>query len=227
MQSIKKSGRILGLLFLASVITGGAGTALRGLAGAESNTTAFLSSVVESMSQMKLAINLDMLGSAIGVIIGIFLLPIIRKHSLRMASAYIAIACINFTIITVSNIIHVALLSVSAGFDLTSVSDTLHFTTLAQMLYDTYYWTHFLMLLLYSIGGAILLYFLFKTQLVPRWLAIWGLLASAIVFLGGALQLAEIKVSFLLFAQNGIFMLTFIGWLLVMGFRPMDFKELK
>ncbi|WP_240473027.1 DUF4386 domain-containing protein [Eudoraea adriatica] len=144
-----------------------------------------------------------------------------------MAIAYLAIAGINFTIIVVSNIIHVNLLSLSEEFALTTSATNEYYTTLAKMLYDAYYWTHFLMLMMYSLGGLVLYYFLFRSKLIPGWLSIWGILASIVVFFGGALQLADIKVSGLLFVQNGIYVLTFIVWLLVKGFNPKYIKELE
>jgi hypothetical protein len=222
-----KTGRILGFLFLLTVLAGATGTAFRGLGGAEANSTEFLEDILLHMGQMKLAISLDILASTIGVGIAIFLYSFIKKYNQRLAIAYLAITGINFTIIVVSNIIHVNLLSLSEEYAVTTATTTDHFTTLAKMLHEAYYWTHFLMLMLYSLGGLVLYYFLFKTRLIPGWLSIWGILASIVVFFGGALQLADIKVSGLLFVQNGIYVLTFIAWLLIKGFNPMYIKELE
>lgn len=227
MALTKKSGRILGFLLLLTVLAGATGTAFRGLGGAEANSTEFLEEIMLHMGQMKLSISLDILASAIGVGIAIFLYAFIKKYNQRLAIAYLVIAGINFTIIVVSNIIHVSLLSLSVDFAVTTAATTDHFTTLAQMLHEAYYWTHFLMLMLYSLGGLVLYYFLFKTRLIPGWLSIWGILASIVVFFGGALQLADIKVSGLLFVQNGIYILTFIIWLLVKGFNPKYIKTLE
>ncbi|MBT8181988.1 MAG: DUF4386 domain-containing protein [Eudoraea sp.] len=227
MALTKKTGRILGFLFLLTVLAGATGTAFRGLGGAEANSTEFLEDIMLHMGQMKLAISLDILASAIGVGIALFLYSFIKKYDQRLAIAYLTIAGINFTIIVVSNIIHVNLLSLSEEFAVTTAETTDHFTTLAKMLHEAYYWTHFLMLMLYSIGGSVLYYFLFRTKLVPVWLSIWGILASIVVFFGGALQLADIKVSGLLYVQKGIYILTFIIWLLVKGFNPKYIKSLE
>lgn len=228
MQPKKKSGRILGLLFLSSLIVGGIGISFRGLAGADLNTTTFLSGLVDNANQMKLAINLDMIGSAITVGIAIFLFPFIKQYNSRFSLTYLGIAIINFTIIVVSNILHIGLLSVGADFVLNvSVSESHSFITLVKMLYESYYWTHFLTLILYSIGNYVLFYYFFKSRLIPKWLAIWGLLATVVVFVGGALQMAEMEVPFLFFGQNGIFMLVFIIWLLIMGFKEIPIMEEK
>ena len=226
MQITKNTGRLVGSLFLLTVITGGWGTSIRGLSGARDNIIAFLNSVVENASQMKLAIGLDMLGSAIAVFIAIYLYPIIKKYSARLAIAYVGISFTNFAIITLSNVIHWSLLTLGANYADTTLSEAPHFATLALMHYEGYYWAHFVLLLCYAIEGSILYYFLLKTNLVPKWLALWGILAQTIVFAGASLQLFEIPVSFYLFIQNGIFILTFIVFLLIMGFRTEKYNAL-
>lgn len=226
MKLTKKSGRLLGLLFLASVITGATGTALRGLSGIDANTTGFLLEIIKSTSQMKQAIYLDMFGSALGVAIAVFLYPFIKKFSVRMALTYTGIALVNFAIITLSNVIHIALLNVASQFEMAGGSNPENYTVLSSMLHDAYYWIHFIMLILYAFGGVVLYFFFFKTKLVHQWLAVWGIIASLIVFAGGALQLADQNVSFLLFIQNGIFVLSFIVYLIILGFRPSHCKEL-
>jgi len=212
------SGRILGFLLLANVFTGGAGTFLRGLSGSESHTTTFLIHIFENSNTMKLAISLDTLGSAISVGIAIFLFPFISQYSKRIAMAYFSTALINFVVIAVSNLVHYGLITLAATSDVSTTSNIAYFTTLSEMLFSMYYAMHFLMLLIYGIGGFLLFYYFVKTLLVPKWLAFWGMAASIVVFIGGGLQLADIKVSFLLFGQNGIMILFFIGWLLVKGF---------
>ncbi len=219
MSSITNRGRLLGLLFLASAIAGGTGTAYRGLSGANVNSTEFLNQIIENTPTMQLAIGLDMLGSAIVVFIAIYLFPLLRQLKNQWAIAYVGIAMINFVVITLSNVIHISLLSVAADFSDTTADSPVHFITLAKMHYEAYYWVHFLMLMLYSVGGAVLYAFFFRTLLLPRWLAVWGLLAALIVFLGGALQMAGISVSILFFVQNGVFMLAFMAFLLIFGFR--------
>ncbi len=227
MQITKNTGRIVGFLFLLTAIAGGWGTSIRGLSGARDDIMAFLNRVIENTGQMKLAIGLDMISSVIAFVIAIYLYPIIKKYSQRLAMAYVGIGFISFAIITMSNVIHWSLISVGANYGDTIASEAPHFATLAIMHYEGYYWLHFILLMGYAIGGSILYFFLFKTNLVPKWLAIWGMLAQIIVFAGAALQLFEIPVSFYLFIQNGIFILTFIVFLLIMGFRTEKYNAFK
>lgn len=222
MQPTKQTGRILGLLFLAAAIAGGTGTSLRGLSGAHTDTISFLQSLSENIVQMKWAIGLDLLGSTIAVGIALFLFPLIKKYSARLAITYLALSFVTFTIVSVSNVFHAGLLTVGSEYAATDATNTEHYATLAKMGFDAYYWLHFLMLILYSIGGGILFFFFLRTRLIPRWLSVWGILANCVVFMGGALQLFDMRVSFYLFVQNGIFVLSFIIFLLIVGFRQIQ-----
>ncbi|MEM8506920.1 MAG: DUF4386 domain-containing protein [Bacteroidota bacterium] len=224
MPTITDRGRRLDLLFLISAIAGGTGTAYRGLSGADINSIAFLHQRIENTGKMQLAIGLDVIGSAIVVFIAIYVFLIVRKLNHQLGMAYVAIAMINFVVITLSNLVHISLLSVAADLTIAGTSDHTHYITLAKMHYEAYYWAHFLMLLLYGIGGSVLYYFLYNTHLLPRWLAVWGLFASLVVFLGGALQIVGISVSILFFVQNGLFILTFMGYLHPVGFRKTSFN---
>ena len=191
---------------------------MRGLSSADTTTGAFLASINEGMTQMQWAIGLDLLASALSVGIALFLFTFINDYNERLAHAYLGIALVTFVIVAISNVFHVALFSVSEDF-VSGVTGGQPLIGLGNMLYHGYYWLHFLILMLYGIGGCLLFFYLLKTALVPAWLAVWGLLANSIVFTGGALQLFEIPVSFYLFVQNGVFLLSFVIWLLIRGFK--------
>ncbi len=219
MKLTQNSGRVFGLLFLLTSIAGGVGTAFRGLSsGAPSTTTTFLKEVFENTSQMKQAIGLDMLSTVLALCMVIFLYPYVKKHNQRVASGYLAIGIINSGVITISNIFHFALLAISANYMDTTPVDASYYTVVSHMLYESYYSAHFITLILFSIGNFILMYYFFKTHIIPKVLVIWGFLANFLVFLGGLFQLADISVSGYLFVQNGIYILIFIIWLLIKGF---------
>jgi len=142
-----------------------------------------------------------------------------------MALTYFGIAFATFIIVAVSNVFHISLLSLGSEYTTASGTNTDYFKTLGLMGYEAYYALHFLMLVLYAVGEIVLFYFFLKTGLLPKWLVAWGILANCVVFIGGALQLFDVPVSFYLFMQNGIFVLSLIIWLLIMGFRPIELPQ--
>ncbi len=222
MAITKNSGRILGLLFLIVMILGGLGISYRGLAEIKIEDVSFLSNIAENVNTMYVAIALDMLSNVFIVFIAFFVYRLVKKNKLPFTKVYLGIALLNFTVIIISNLIHSWLLSMSFEFESTTMAVNQDDIATAKILYNSFFSAHFLTLILSSVANCFLFYFLFKVQVMAKWLAVWGIAASVIVSIGGLLQLLNIEVSFLLFAQNGIFMLVFILWMLIFGFKIKD-----
>ncbi|MGB5819938.1 MAG: DUF4386 domain-containing protein [Saonia sp.] len=220
MKSIKKTGRIVGLLFLFMILTGATGTYLRGLSTSLMESENFLSTVFENSMQMKVAILLDLIAGAIGVGISIALFPVLKQFKKSIAFWYFALWIIGFTITIASNITHLSLLSLSQEFVNTGIPDTGYFKTLGALKVEEYYWAHFLILILYSLGSMVLYSAFLKTRLIPRILAIWFIVSVGIVFTVSWLQIFDYSVSFMFYGQNGIHLIVLTLWLLVKGFNP-------
>jgi hypothetical protein len=66
---------------------------------------------------------------------------------------------------------------------------------------------------------------LFRTMLVPRALAAWGLLGYAIFLTGAVAELLQIHIGLMLSIPGGLFELAFGLWLLLKGFNPDVYGE--
>ncbi len=96
----------------------------------------------------------------------------------------------------------------------------------ATLLLAVYKWTSMLGLLFF-LGVNTFMYssLLYKSRLVPRPLAVWGLTGATLVFGYAMLVMFGVTVQgsaplFLLAAPIGIFEMVFAGWLIVKGFNP-------
>lgn len=219
MSTIKSKGRLTGLLFLGTFIAGATGTTLRGLS-AESGTREYITNLIENAAQMKLAMGLDMISALIIVLISLYLFSLIKVHSKPLGVGYVALASINFIIIGVSNFLHYNMVSKAINSE---VNETL--LDLSSNFHESYYDLHFLILIIYSLNGGILYYFLMKSGYTSKWIAAWGLFASAVVVIASISNLLDIQPPFIVYAQNGIFVLTFIMYLLVAGFREPKYSS--
>jgi hypothetical protein len=69
-----------------------------------------------------------------------------------------------------------------------------------------------------GVAGLILSFMFYQTQLVPRFLAIWGLIGYAILLLGSVLQVLGLNLNSIHAIPGGLWEL-FIGvWLIAKGF---------
>jgi hypothetical protein len=219
MISNKKSGRIVGALFLLTILIGIGSLNLRGLSTSLSESPTFLNDIFENTAMMKIAMLLDIIAGLISVGTAIVLFPIIKKYKQGFALWYFGLYVSYFGLILLSNLNHLSLLSLSEQFVNTKNPDFDYFNILGLLQIESYFSVHFFSLIIFSLAAVVLYYFLYKTMLLPRFLCIWGILAATIVFASTWLQIFDYDVNFIVYAQNGIFMLFFTIWLLVKGFN--------
>ncbi len=219
MDSIKKTGQIVGLLFLVLFVTGATGNHLRGLSISLIESQNFLNEVFENSIETKIAILLDLIANAIGVGIAIIVFPILKQYNKNIGYWYFGLWITGFIITIVSNISHLSLVSLSQEFIKAEMPDIGYFETLGALKVEEYYWAHFLILIIFSSGALLFYYTLFKTKLIPRFLSVWSFLAVSIVFIVSWLQIFDYSVNFIFYGQNGIHLLFLSCWLAIKGFN--------
>ena len=69
-----------------------------------------------------------------------------------------------------------------------------------------------------AFGALFMTWFLFRTRMVPRTLALWGVTGYAIHLTGAIAEIFGIHVSLLLSIPAGLFEVTFGVWLIAKGF---------
>jgi hypothetical protein len=76
-----------------------------------------------------------------------------------------------------------------------------------------------------GIGAFFLCWLLYRTRLIPRWLAGWGLLGYALHAAGAIAEIFGIPISLILLIPGGLFELTVAFWLLIKGFQPEAYAQ--
>lgn len=162
--------------------------------------------------------------AAIGTAVGLF--PFLRKYQESVALAYLCCRFMEAVLITVGVVAMLALLSLSQSFVAASAPDLAAYQTAGVALIALHGWT-FLLGPNFMLGINTTLYssLLFRSRLVPRWLATLGIIAAALVFLAAVLELFGLiqQVSLwggLLAAPIAVYEMTLAVWLIVRGFNP-------
>lgn len=229
MNSNKKTGRIVGLLFLLLIVTGSISLNLRGLTLSLSESNTFLLTVFENALNMRIAILLDFIAALIWVIIFIMLYPIFKKTLKEIHLWYFGFGfiLIYFSIIVMSNISHLSLIELSQEYIENEKLDTVFYEISGKKSVQGYYLAHFFGLISYAISACALFFTFYKTKLIPQFLSVWGILAMVIVFGATWVQLLGFKVSFYFYMQNGLHIIAMTLWLLYKGLSNIQTKEVK
>lgn len=106
--------------------------------------------------------------------------PLLKNYNEQLATAYLAFRVIGAGFLFAGIGPLILLLWLSKSFFDAGLPDVSHFQMAGELLRQGRdILNHIGMIMPWSIGGLILYYCVYRTALIPRWLAVWGMLGSA------------------------------------------------
>jgi hypothetical protein len=99
-------------------------------------------------------------------------------------------------------------------------SDASYLQALSTVLTEANLYAYEFAMIAVGVAGLILCSMFYRAQLVPRLLAVWGLIGYAVILLGSVLQVLGLNLNSIHAIPGGLWEL-FIGvWLIAKGFNP-------
>src|SRR5215212_8812739 len=192
-SSVRRTARIVGVLFLAGFLAYGIGsliaTGIVRSADRSGSTALFVTGAA-----------LMLLNSAFVIGIGVLMFPILRPHNKAIAEGYLGTRIFEGVVLAIGVVSLIVLTDSAAAIHANSV-----FYNIAQAGL--------------AIGSLFFCALLFRTRLVPRFLAVWGFIGYACFAVGNLLELFGVAgAGIVSSAPGGLFELTFGIWLIAKGF---------
>jgi hypothetical protein len=192
-SSVRRTARIVGVLFLAGYLAYGVGSLIaQGIvssADRSGSTALFVTGAA-----------LMLLNSAFVIGIGVLMFPILRPHNKAIAGGYLGTRIFEGVGLAIGVVSLIVVADSAAALHANSV-----FYNVAEAVL--------------GIGSLFFCALLFRTGLVPRWLAVWGFIGYACFAGGNLLELFGVSGAGLVAAiPGGLFELTFGIWLIARGF---------
>jgi hypothetical protein len=193
-SSVRRTARIVGVLFLAGFLAYGVGsliaTGIVRSADRSGSTALFVTGAA-----------LMLLNSAFVIGIGVLMFPILRAHNKAIAAGYLGTRIFEGVGLAIGVVSLIVVTDSAAAIHANSV-----FYNVAEAGL--------------GIGSLFFCALLFSSGLVPRFLAVWGFLGYALFAAGSMLELFGVEGAGLVAAiPGGLFELTFGIWLIARGFR--------
>src|SRR3954463_6701376 len=191
-SSARRTARIVGVLFLAGYLAYGVGSLIAtGIVRSDDRSS--------STALFVTGAALMLLNSAFVIGIGVLMFPILRPHNEAIAAGYLGTRIFEGVVLAIG-VVSLIVLTGSAAIDANSV-----FYNVAEAGL--------------GIGSLFFCALLFRTGLVPRFLAVWGFIGYACFAGGTLLELFGVAGAGLVGAiPGGLFELTFGIWLIAKGF---------
>lgn len=181
-----------------------------------------------SASSVTLAIGalLWMMAAIWDALHGVLMFPILKMHNERLAVGYLAFRIMDAMFISIMVLFILLQIPLSGEYLKAVAPNITYFQSLSTLLTQAQLYAYDMGMLTLGVSGLILCYVLFKAKLIPKILAIWGLIGYAIIFLGMASEIMGSGLSLVSSLPGGLWEL-FIGfWLIFKGFNPSAFSHL-
>jgi hypothetical protein len=217
MNTSKKTARIVAGLILAATATYMLG---RGLLESILNAPDYLLNVYPNSTQVVIGVLLEFVDAAAVAAIGIMLFPILRKHNEAIALGYAGTRIIECLLLIVAGISSLALITLSQEYVQAGAPDASYFQELGTLLVAQSGLAFQIAMIALGLGSIPFCYLLYRSRLIPRWMAVLGLIGYAALFIGSSFELFGLNLSMIHFVPGGLFELIFPIWLIVKGFNP-------
>lgn len=162
--------------------------------------TAYLMLIGEVVKSDYVVLVADVISGLSVIGIAVLLAPYFAKYSKKLTLGYVGIKILEGILMVVGGLLYM-------------------FDSMKYVRNDIYEGIH---LYTFIVGGFILYYLIFRSKILPRFIAIWGIGAILVLFLTTAFKLMQIYYPpavdglLILIISNEIFM---AGWLIFRGFK--------
>ena len=218
MNSSKRTARIVGALFLTAMVA-----SLAGGIWLESILSApdYLAAGSAKETQVIVGVLLELINCAAVVGIAVVLYPIFKRHSEALALGYVGIRILEAAILMAAALSPLLLVTLSQEYLAAGAADAAYFETLGTLLMAAR--AHLASLftpLFFGLAALILYYLLYRMQLVPRFISVWGFIAVASLLAWNLVEAFGMHISAgLVFALPMMLNEILLGiWLIVKGF---------
>ncbi len=220
MTSPRKTAILVGILFVIAFIVDIVG---RGMYEPILNTPEFLSQAYPAKILMTLGIVLEFIAAIAIVLIPVALFPIFKKYNEALALGYLGFRFLEGILFMFLVINSLSLLSLSKVFVNSEAADANYLQIIGASIQAQNNWATLIYIIVFTIGALMFNTVLFKYKLIPRWISVWGLIATAMLLAGALIGVFDLMdtsriMTFLglPFAVNEMLM---AGWLIVRGFN--------
>jgi len=180
----------------------------------------YLISVSANRNQVILGVLGEQTNAAAVAGIAILLFPILKKHSETLALWYVVFRALEAVAFIVADISALSLITLSQEYVAAGAPDASYFQAAGTLALAQRYWASEVFFTIFFVLSALVFYYLlYQTELLPRFISVWGFIAVALLIIGNVLGVPLSIIGLILFLpimSNEVFLAI---WLIVKGFN--------
>lgn len=215
-DSYRTTARIVGLVYLAGFVVGIGGEMLIQPILGMPNRLATVSTSSMAIAIGALLWLIAVVGDAAH---GVLMFPVLRRYSERIALGYLAARIVDAIFIAVMVLLILIQIPLGSQYVSAAASDASYLQALSTVSVAASQYAYQIGMSALGLSGLLLCSTLYRARLVPRILAVWGLVGYAIIFGGMLLDVLGFNVGLIPVIPGGLWEV-FIGvWLIAKGFN--------
>lgn len=184
----------------------------------------FLVNAFPNKILMTTGILLEFIAGIAIVLIPVALFPIFKKHNEALALGYLGFRFLEGILFMVFPVVKsLSLISLSQEYTTSGAQNAAYLQTLGTSIQAQSNWGTLIYIIVFCLGALLFNYVLYQSKLIPRWISVWGFIATSMLLAGAIVGVFDIvdttNIMMFLglpFALNEMLM---AGWLIVKGFN--------
>jgi uncharacterized membrane protein len=214
-NTYRTTARIVGAIYLAGFVVGIGGMVLvQSILSAPDHLSTL------SASSMMLAIGavLWLVPAAGDAAHGVLMFPVLRPHNERIAIGYLGFRIVNAVFLAIMVLFILVQIPIGSEY-LRAGADASYLQALSTVFQQAQLYAYNIAMTFLGVASLMLCYTLYRAKLIPRLLAVWGLVGYAAILCGSVLEAMGFGLLSIHAIPGGLWEM-FIGvWLIVKGFN--------
>lgn len=149
---------------------------------------------------------------------GVLMFPVLKPHNERIAVGYLAARIMDALFIAIMVLFVLIQIPLGGEYLKATAADAAYLQALSSVFTQVKLYAYEMGMTTLGVSGLMLCYTLYKARLVPRWLAIWGLVGYATIFCGMVSEMMGSGLGLASSLPGGLWEVFIGGWLIVKGF---------
>jgi hypothetical protein len=154
---------------------------------------------------------------------GILMFPVLKPHSERLAIGYLASRIIDAVFLAIYSLFVLLQIPLGSAYLKAVAPTTFSLQALSTVLIQATQYADNIGWIALGLAGIMLNSVFYRTRLVPRWIAAWGLVGYAIICCGMISELMGSSLGLVSELPGGLWEVFVGGWLIVKGFNASAF----
>jgi hypothetical protein len=221
-NKFRKTATFVGAMYVAGFVVGIGGNMM-----IQSTISApdHLSTVVANSLMVTIGAILWLLAVIGDAAHGVLMFPVLKPHSERMAIGYLAFRIVDAVFIAVMVLLLLLQIPLGSEYLKTAANGAAYLQAMSAVTVQGSQYAYAIGMSALGVSGLMLCYTLYKSKLVPRFFAIWGLVGYAVIFVGMLSEIMGSGLGLMSSLPGGLWEVSMGVWLIAKGFNSSAFVQ--